>query len=162
MIKSLFKNVLVVVNSSEASIQAVKYAALLAKIYHCAVKIVYVVDTATIRKLALTKLFIQEESEEYISRLIEDGKRYLKHTEEICAIKGVKVQTEMRKGSICAEVIAVADEMKADMILLGAFEKPGEDPRDVISSSYRQIIVKAHCSVLVVKESMIEKLFKMA
>ena len=110
----------------------------------------------------MTKLFIQEESEEYISRLNEDGRRLLKHTEEICAIKGVKVQTEMRKGSICAEVIAVADEMKADMILLGAFEKPGEDPRDVISSSYRQIIVKAHCSVLVVKESMIEKLFKMA
>lgn len=162
MIKSLFKNIVVVVNSSDASIQAVKYAALLAKIYHCVIKIVYVVDIATIRKLTLTKLFIQEEGEEYIARLMEDGKRYLKHTEELCAAKGIKVQTEMRKGSICAEVIAAADEMKADMILLGAFEKPGEDPRDVVSSSYRQIVVKAHCSVLVVKESMIEKLFKMA
>ena len=114
MIKSLFKNVLVVVNSSEASIQAVKYAALLSKIYHCSVKIVYVVDMATIRKLTLTKLFVQEESEEYIARLLEDGKRYLKHTEEICAAKGVKVQTEMRKGSIATNNIQVGEPFSGD------------------------------------------------
>ncbi len=162
MKSSLVQKILVVVNSSEASIQSVKYAVLLAKIYRCNIKVIYVVDTATITKLTLTRLFVKDESEDYRLKLIEDGNRYLKHSEEICAAKGIKIQTEMRYGSICAEVIAAADDMKADMILLGAFEKTGEDPRDIICSSYRQIIVKAHCNVLVVKEPAIEKLFKMA
>ncbi len=162
MIKTLFKNVLVVVNSSEASIHAVQYGILLAKLYKCNVKVVYVVDTATIKRLTLTKFLVQDESEECEKRLIEDGERYLKYAENIAAAKGIKIETQIRKGSVCAEVVAAANEIEAELILLGAFQKAASDSRDVISSSYRQILLEAHCSVLVVKEENIENLYKMA
>ncbi|MCQ2594251.1 MAG: universal stress protein [Treponemataceae bacterium] len=162
MIKTLFKNVLVVVNSSEASIHAVQYGILLAKLYKCNVKVVYVVDTATIKRLTLTKFLVQEESEECEKRLIEDGERYLKYAENIAASKGIKIETQIRKGSVCAEVVAAANEIESELILLGGFQKAASDSRDVISSSYRQILLEAHCSVLVVKEENIENLYKMA
>lgn len=162
MIKTLFKNILVVVNSSEASIHAVQYGILLAKLYKCNVKVVYVVDTATLKRLTLTKFLVQDESEECEKRLIEDGERYLKYAENIAAAKGIKVETQVRKGSVCAEVVAAANEIEAELILLGAFQKAASDSRDVISSSYRQILLEAHCSVLVVKEENIENLYKMA
>lgn len=162
MIKTLFKNILVVVNSSEASIHAVQYGILLAKLYKCNMKVVYVVDTATLKRLTLTKFLVQEESEECEKRLIEDGERYLEYAENIAIAKGIKIETQIREGSICAEVVAAANEIEAELILLGAFQKAVSDSRDVISSSYRQILLEAHCSVLVVKEENIENLYKMA
>lgn len=162
MIKSLIKNVLVVINSSDSSIHAAQYAIVMAKVYRCNVKAVYVVDTATLKQLMLSKFFVQEESAEYEEGLIADGTRNLKYVEELGLAKGVKIETELRKGAIWTEVTACADEFNAELILLGGFEKPGVDQRDVISSSYRNILMNAHCSVLVVKEQMVEKLYKMS
>lgn len=160
MIKSLFKNILVVVNSSEASMQAAKYAIVLAKVYHCNVKAIYVVDTATLKYLQLKKFFVQEESSEYEQNLMADGARYLKYVEEIGHAKGVQVQTELRKGAIWSEITICAKDSETDLILLGCVETDGVDKRDVITSSYRKILTTAHCSVLIVKEEMTEKLYK--
>ena len=59
------RKLLVVVNGSESSIGAVKYAIALAKAYGSKVVAAYVVDTATIRQLALSRIFVPDESAEY-------------------------------------------------------------------------------------------------
>jgi nucleotide-binding universal stress UspA family protein len=167
MIKPLFQNILVAINGSESSIHAVQYAILMAKSYNCAVKAVYVVDTATLRQLKLSKFFVQEESEEYEENLLQDGNRYLAYAASLGKQKGVLVETELRKGAVWAEVITAADEMKANLILLGgyvreAFSAVGPAMRDSVSQSNQAIIANTPCSVLVVREKMIEQLFKMA
>ncbi len=162
MVKPLFNNILISVHNSEASLHAIQYGILMSKLYNCKLTAVYVVDTATLKQLTLSKFFVQDESAEYEASLNADGMRYLNYAQELGKSKGVEVSTQLRSGAIWSEIIGTADEIKADLILLGGFDKEGVDQRDVLSTSYRKILVNANTSVLVVKEKMIEDLYKMA
>lgn len=162
MIKPLFQNILVMVNGTDASINAVRYAILMSKLYRCRVYAVYVVDTATIKQLTLNRIFIEEESREYEKSLEENGKRYLSYVDDIGKSKGVRIDTELRRGAIWSEVVTMADEKKIDAILLGGMESQAADQKEIMSSSYKSIMLNARCSVLIVKEKMIEQLFKLA
>ena len=161
MIKSLFSNIVVAVSGSDASILASKYAIILAKLYHCKLSAIYVIDTATIRQLTLSKIFIQEESLEYEKSLEANGERYLSFVEELARAKGVKIEREMRRGAVYTEILSAADERKADLIVLGGWEKD-RNARDIITHAHREIMVSAKCSVLLVKESSIDQLYKQA
>ena len=161
MMKPLFSNVLVVITGSDASILAAKYAIVMAKAYHCRLFAVYVVDTATIRQLMLSKIFVQEESQEYERSLEANGERYLSFVEELGRAKGVKVEREIRRGAVYTEILGVADEKNADLIILGGWEKD-RSPRDIFSHSQREIMVNAKCSVFLVKEPGIEQIYKHA
>jgi nucleotide-binding universal stress UspA family protein len=160
MIKPLFQNVLVMVNGTEASINAVKYAVLMSRLYKTRVRAVYVVDTATIRQLTLTRIFIEEESRDYEASLEENGRRYLSYVETIGREKGVAIETELRRGSIWSEVIASATENRIDAILVGSPMPQTGEHRETLSSTVRSVLLNSRCSVLVVKESMIEQLYK--
>jgi nucleotide-binding universal stress UspA family protein len=59
--RSPLSKLLVVVNGSESSIGAARYAISLAKAYRCSICAVYVVDTATIRQLAISRIFVPDE-----------------------------------------------------------------------------------------------------
>lgn len=161
MIKPLFKNVLVMVNGTEASINAVRYAILMAKLYQSDVRAAYVVDTATIRQLSLNRIFVDDESREYERSLEQNGQRYLSFVEQLGKEKGVRIETELRRGAIWSEIVALAEERKTDLILLGGTESTQSD-NDVLSSTHKSILVNARCSVLIVKEKTVEQLFKLA
>ncbi len=161
MIKPLFSNIVVAVSGSDASIHGAKYAIIMAKLYRCRLSAVYVVDTATIRQLTLSKIFIQEESQEYERSLEANGERYLAFVDELAKAKGVKAEKELRRGAVYTEILGVADEKKADLIILGGWEKE-RSARDIISHSHREIMVNAKCSVFVVKEPNIDQLYKQA
>ena len=160
MVKPLFNSILVVINGSEASIHAAQYGILMARLYRCDMKAIYVVDTATLKELTISKFFVAVESLDYENSLTEDGKRYLSYVENLAKSKGIKIETELRKGSVWSEVIAYAEDSKTDLILLG--EHQNNQNKDVVTSAYRDIISHANCSVLVVREKNIEQLYKMA
>ncbi|MCI1209763.1 MAG: universal stress protein [Treponema sp.] len=166
MIRPLFQNVLVAVNGSESSIHAAMYGIMMTKLYHLHLKIVYVVDTATLKQLTLGKFFITEESAEYEKSLLADGEKYLQYITELADSKGVKIETEMREGAIWSEIIIAAEESKAELILLGGRETDANFGtlvrHNVVSAARSEIIGSAHCSVLVVNEPKIEQLFKIA
>jgi len=161
MIKNLFSNIMVAVSGSDASILASKYAIVMAKLYHCRLSAVYVVDTATIRQLTLSKIFIQEESLEYEKSLEANGERYLSFVEELARAKGVKIEREMRKGAVFTELLGAADERKADLLIMGAWEKE-RSTRDIITHAHREIMNNARCSILLVKEPAIDQIYKQA
>jgi nucleotide-binding universal stress UspA family protein len=161
MIKPLLSNLVVAVSGSDASISAAKYAILMAKQYRCRLCAVYVVDTATIRQLTLSKIFIQEESQDYERSLETNGERYLSFVEELARAKGVKIEREIRRGAVYTEILTVADEKKADLIILGGWEKE-RNARDIISHAHREIMVGAKCSVYLVKEPLVDQLYKQA
>jgi nucleotide-binding universal stress UspA family protein len=161
MMKPLFSNIIVAISGSDASILAAKYAIVMAKAFRCRLSAVYVVDTATIRQLTLSRIFIQEESQEYQKSLEANGERYLSFVEELALAKGVKVEREIRRGAVYTEILAVADEKKADLIILGGWEKD-RNPRDIFSHSHREIMINAKCSVLLVKEPGIDQIYKQA
>jgi len=157
--KPLISNIVTAVTGTDASVLAAKYAIVMAKTYNCKISAVYVVDTATIKQLTLSKIFLQEEGAEYEKSLETNGSRYLTFVEELAAAKGVKIEKIMRKGAIYTEILAVADEKKADLILLGGWEKDTKT-KDIIGHSHREIMANAKCSVLLVKEPEIDQIYK--
>ncbi|GHT95193.1 universal stress protein [Spirochaetia bacterium] len=159
MLKPLFSNIVVSISGSDASILAAKYAIIMSKQYKCRLSAVYVVDIATIRQLTLSKIFIQEESLEYETSLEANGKRYLSFVEELARAKGVKIESELRRGAVYTEILGVAEEKQADLIVLGGWEKE-RSVRDIISHSHREIMASAKCSVLLAKEPNIDQLYK--
>ncbi|MDR0909870.1 MAG: universal stress protein [Spirochaetaceae bacterium] len=159
--KPLHTHILVAVTGSDASISAAKYAIVMAKQYHSRLTAVYVVDIATIRQLTLSKIFIKEESQEYEESLEANGTRYLNFVEELAHAKGIKLEKQIRKGAVYTEILNTADECKADLIVLGGWEK-NRNPRDTIGHSHKEIMINSKCSVLLVKEQNVDVLYKQA
>jgi nucleotide-binding universal stress UspA family protein len=159
--KPLISNIVTGITGSDASVLAAKYAIVMAKNYRCRLTMVYVVDTATIKQLTLSKIFVQEESVEYEKSLEANGERYLSFMEELAHAKGVKIEREIRKGAVYTEILTAAEERKADLIIMGGWEKD-RNARDIISHAHREIMVGAKCSVLLVKEPGIDQLYKQA
>ena len=163
MIKSLFQKVVVAYNGSKSSLHAVMYAILMAKCYKCRVKVVYVVDVATIRQLMLTNFLVEDEGKTFTGSLEADGNRNLDFAQGLAKSKGVKVETELRKGAIWSEIIAAADDFKADLILLGGADATAQFStikHDVVGMQDGEIIGSAHCSVMVVRQPYVEQLFR--
>ena len=167
MIKPLIKKVLVAVNGSQSSIRAAMYGIILAKQNHCAVKFVYVVDTATLKRLTIGKFLVQEESADFENNLHADGEKYLNYVTELAKKKGVKAESELREGSVWVEVVKAADAFGAKLILLGghpsryAVTGKVSDESTIFSKTDKDIILNARCSTLVVYEPKIEELFRL-
>ena len=158
--KPLIQKIVVAIGGSDASIRTAKYAIVLAQQYRCSLTAVYVVDTATLRQLVLTNIFVPDESADYEKSLIENGERYLKYVRELASQKGLKIETVLRKGSVFGEILKEAEEKSADLILLGSGEKNSRMERDNLSEAHKEILMHAKCSVLIVKEQDVEKIFK--
>jgi len=156
--KSLIQTVMVAVSGSEASVNAAKYGIVMAQLYRLRLVGVYVVDTATLRELLLSKIFVEEESSEYEKSLEDNGRRYLNYVQDLAAKKGVQMERILRRGTISTEIVEAAEEIGADLILLGGFEE-SKSTRDVLSRQRREIVRNAKCSVLVVKEPAIDLIY---
>jgi nucleotide-binding universal stress UspA family protein len=157
--KELFQNIVVAVSGSEASINAAKFGIVMAKRYRCSLIAVYVVDTATLKELLLSRIFVEDESADYENGLEENGHRYLNYVTELAAKKGVEIERVLRKGAISTEIIGAAEDKKADLIILGGFEEK-DFMRDSLSRQHREIMKHAKCSVLVAKEPDLDAIFK--
>ena len=167
MIKPLINNILVAVNGSQSSIRAAMYGIILAKQNHYNLKFVYVVDTATLKRLTIGKFLVQDESDGFEGALHADGEKYLDFVMNLAKKKGVKAEAELREGSVWVEVVQAADAFGAKLILLGGhparYSVTGKAYEDsaVFSKTDRDIILNANCSTLVVYEPKVEELFKM-
>jgi nucleotide-binding universal stress UspA family protein len=146
----LLSKVVVLAEGLYSTAAPAKYAVALARSFGTAVTAVYAVDTASIRQLRASRIFVDEESEEYERSLEETGRRRLAFVEELARAKGVAVATRLERGSIAGEVVRIAEELGADCILLGGWEHNG-DFRDILLEAGREIASLAPCSVLLVK-----------
>jgi len=157
--KKIFETIVVAINGTEASISAFKYALALQKAYGSRVIGCYVVDTATIRQLTISRIFIPEESQEYERNLENSGLRYLNFCNELARQKRLSIETLIRKGSVAGELIKFAMEVKADLIVVGG--NPQEALyRDAIADANREVVINARCPVLFVKPPVGDELYK--
>ena len=160
--RTLMQTVVVALSGSEASIRAAKYGIGLSKLHRCRLLAVYVVDTATLKELLISRIFVDEESREYEKSLEENGRRYLNYVQELARKKGVTVESALRNGSVSTEIVKAAEEISADLILLGGIQEQEEKGilRDSLSRQHREILKHARCSVLFVKAPEIDEIYK--
>lgn len=168
MLKPLVHNVLVSVNGSESSSRAAMYGILMAKQYHLNLKFVYVVDTATLKRLTISHFLLEEETTSFEQNLRSDGQKYLDYAMMLAKKKGVKAQAELLEGSVWGEVISAADKFKAELILIGGSGAKTSGHAESFGASGhfslvdKEIIMNSHCSVMVVREPKIEQLFRIS
>ena len=157
--KGIMRTVLVAVSGSSSSLAAAKYGIVMARAHKSRLIAVYVVDTATLKELLLSKIFVEEESLDYEKSLESNGHRYLNYVEELARKKGVQVEKILRRGTISTEIVEAAQETEADIVLVGGFEDKGI-LHDALSRQHRDILKNADCSVLVVKQQDIDAIYK--
>lgn len=170
MLKPLVHNVLVSINGSESSSRAAMYGILMAKQQHLNLKFVYVVDTATLKRLTISHFLLEEENVSFAQNLRADGQKYLDYAMMLAKKKGVKAQAELLEGSVWGEVISAADKFKAELILIGGSGGTRTSVHAAASGSTgghfslvdKEIIMNSHCSVMVVREPKIEQLYRIA
>jgi nucleotide-binding universal stress UspA family protein len=70
--------------------------------------------------------------------------------ERIVAPQGVKIERRLVEGAAATEILRAAEEMKADLIVLGTHGRTGIN-RFLLGSVAEQVVRKARCPVLSVK-----------
>ncbi len=167
--KPLFKRILVCVNGTSESLKAVMYAIVLSKQLSLSLKVVYVVDTATIKFLTNSKFFAPDERMEYEGKLNQDGKHILEYVKNLASMKGIEIETELLSGAVATEILNAAESFKADMIFLGGskdsvhlLKQSNTQASRAKFNTANQIMQYSPCPVLVVNKKDMEDLFKIS
>ncbi|MCQ2575712.1 MAG: universal stress protein [Treponema sp.] len=160
--KEFYKKILVAINGSETSIHAAMYAIMMAATYKLQLKVVYVVDSATIKYLGLNQILIHEEEVEFQNDLVQEGSSYLDYVQSLAASKGLEIEKDLRQGTVYTEILKSAQEYEADLILIGGHERKNSDSlikKTTLSQNRNELLAKSRCPVLVVQKSTIQTEF---
>ena len=144
----LFRHILVPIDGSEPSLQAAQMALRVIKLCPaCKVTVLYVID-----KLVLSELvrFSKRNEKEVEAELEEQGRRYLELVRKDAERQGVTAQCQARRGDPFEEVIATANDLRADLIIMGHTGRRGTS-RVLIGSVTQRVLDYAPCPVLVMK-----------
>ena len=144
----LFRHILVPIDGSEPSLQAVKMALRFVQLCpSCQMTVLYVID-----KLVLNELvrFSKRSEEDVEAELEEQGRRYLELARKDAERQRVTAQCQSRRGDPFEEVIAAANDSSADLIIMGHTGRRGTS-RVLIGSVTQRVLDYAPCPVLVTK-----------
>jgi len=113
----------------------------------CKMTVLYVID-----KLVLNELvrFSKRGEKEVDAEMEEQGRRYLELARKDALRQGVKVECQTRRGDPFEEVIASANHLSADLIVMGHTGRRGTS-RVLIGSVTQRVLDYAPCPVLVMR-----------
>jgi nucleotide-binding universal stress UspA family protein len=147
-VEPLFRSILVPIDGSEPSLQAVQMALRIIELCPaCKFTVLYVID-----KLVLNELvrFSKRGEPEVEAELEEQGRRYLELARKSAERQGLTAQSQTRRGDPFEEVIAAANDLGADLIVMGHTGRRGTS-RVLIGSVTQRVLDYAPCPVLVMK-----------
>ena len=142
------RQILVPIDGSEASLQAVQMALRVIELCPaCRVRILYVVD-----KLVLNELvrFSKRSEKEVEAELEEQGRRYIEQARKEAERHGATAECQIRRGDPFEEIIAAANDLRAEMIIMGHTGRRGAS-RVLVGSVTQRVLDYAPCPVLVMK-----------
>ena len=144
----LFRHILVPIDGSEPSLEAMHMALrALALCPACKLTVLYVVD-----KLVLAELvrFSKRGEKEVEAELEEQGRRYLELARKRAEQQAVPAECQIRRGDPFEEIIAAANNLRADLIIMGHTGRRGT-ARVLIGSVTQRVLDYAPCPVLVMR-----------
>lgn len=143
--------IMVLVEGTEASTAAARFAIDLACNQKASLTALAVVDTETLKMLLSSKIMVPEEMEEFERELEFSDQRRLRYVEELAKEKGIKVETLLLKGSCHTLVLKEQKGRSADLLVLAAFTS-SMVKRDLIAKEKQLILNDISCPVVLVKE----------
>ncbi len=140
----LFNKIVLAVDGSEISRNAVKYAIELARQSNGTIIAIHVIPPIDVMDIETFN------PEKILEGLKEEGKKILSEVDELAAKAGVKVQTSIETGVPFEKICAVAEALGCDLILMGSHGRTGIG-KVLIGSVTERVISRATCPVLVVR-----------
>jgi nucleotide-binding universal stress UspA family protein len=143
------KRILIPTDFSETANLALEHAVKMARLLDSEITLLHVVSTFAFR-VNLPEVEVDETQEAKLSGVI--GSKLNSIAEEISKKEGLKVSTLITSGRIREEVVRVAEEIYADIIILGTHGVSGLREFFMGSNAFR-IVSDAACPVLCIQES---------
>ena len=143
--------IMVYVDGSEQSVTAAQYAICLAASTGAELMALYVINTRALDDLVKTRIFLQEEEQEYERDLEADADRYLNHVRELSRQKGVSIDLISVRGAVNTEVKKLITEREVDLLVIGELSRI-RSRRDEFYNESERAMRTATCSVLMVKD----------
>ena len=141
----VFTNILIALDGSEAGQRALSKAIDEAKVWNAQLQAIYVVETGLFSSLPL------DNTVEIMYRVLEkEGKAVLERAEKSAAEKGVTIITHMKQGHAGSEIVALAEEVKSDLIMVGSHGKGNAD-RLLIGSVSTFVVTHSKVTTMVVR-----------
>ena len=141
----VFTNILIALDGSEAGQRALSRAIDEAKVWNAQLQAMYVVETGLFSSLPL------DNTVEIMYRVLEkEGKAVLERAKKSAAEKGVTVIAHMKQGHAGSEIVALAEEVKSDLIMVGSHGKGNAD-RLLIGSVSTFVVTHSKVTTMVVR-----------
>jgi nucleotide-binding universal stress UspA family protein len=141
----VFTNILVAMDGSEASPRALSQSVDLAKLCNAKLHTIYVVETGLFSSLPM------EGSVEIMYSVLEkEGEEVMDRAKKYATEKSITVITHMKQGHAGSEILALAEEEKSDLIIVGSHGKSNTD-RLLIGSVSTFVVTHSTVTTMVVR-----------
>ncbi len=140
----MYKKIVLAVDGSEVSKNALRHAVELAKQNNGTLIAVHVIPPIDVTDIETFK------PETLMRGLKEEGEKILSEVKELAGKEGVKVQTVIEEGIPFEKICEVAQNSDGDLIVMGSHGRTGIG-KVLIGSVTERVISRAHCPVLAVK-----------
>lgn len=141
----MFTNILVAIDGSDAGERAFARAVDEARVWNARLHIVYVVETGLFSSLPA------DNTVELMYRVLEkEGQESLNKAKLAAAAKGVGSSTYMKQGHAGSEIVSLAAQEKADLIVVGSHGKSQTD-RLLIGSVSTFVVTHSTVTTMVVR-----------
>jgi nucleotide-binding universal stress UspA family protein len=141
----VFTNILVAMDGSEASQRALSQSVDLAKLYNAKLHTIYVVETGLFSSLPM-----EGTVEIMYSVLEKEGDEVMERAKVYATGKGITVITHLKQGHAGSEILALAEEEKSDLIIVGSHGKSNTD-RLLIGSVSTFVVTHSTVTTMVVR-----------
>ena len=142
--KAIISRVLVAIDGSDASINAADHAISISKNYNAELYAVHIIHTDV-------DLLGPHETSELMTKMRDEGERYLNKVETIANENNVQIKKEIISSTnISGGILEYAEENIIDLIVVGTRGESGFK-RLLLGSVASRIVTYAYCPVLVVK-----------
>src|SRR6266496_6427391 len=142
--KTIISKMLVAIDGSDASMNAADYAISISKGYNAELYALYVIR-------ADVDLFGPHETSEFMTRMRNEGEKYLNKVKLKANEKNIQIKTEIISSiNIAGGIVDFAEENNIDLIVIGTRGRSGFN-KLLLGSVASHVVTYAHCPVLVVK-----------
>jgi nucleotide-binding universal stress UspA family protein len=145
----LIKNVLTLVDGSDSSINAAKYAIDLSDSIKTELFALYVINTTILNELSMLKIIIKEESNDFKEKLEINGRMILSYIEELALKNNVKINKILKSGNLTTLLFETCEENKIDLIIMGKWLK-NDSNKNLTKKFYDDILIELNKPIIIV------------
>lgn len=144
-----YKRILMATDFSDYSKEALGYAIYLAKQFDAGLYLLHVFEVPTYSHPGVSP-GMQPEVQRWIQGLREEAENRLNALKEELEDQAVKVHPILKEGNVFMEILKAAEEIPADLIVLGTHGRTGL-PHVFLGSVAERVVRKASCPVVTVR-----------